>query len=496
MKPVRPYCALALALAGCGGAIPDQDQDDRAGGVASVVVTTGGNRGSAAAPLPFSSDGVPLQLQVEVRARDNRRVTSFNGWVALSMAPGQFRSVVGPDGTVLGNMVKLTAGVATGLEVTVARGYGESRIWAEEGGYVPVDPRRTPAPACANGRDDDGDGFVDYPADLGCAAANDDSERAGSYAVGTSEPLYFDLPNIVDVQGRSAITPLLGERVTLRGRVTPDAPPAGDRRHRLVVTQTDNSGFFVTDIDDRSCDGAPCYNSLYSFNFRSPDGMRPCDLLDTLTGSVAEFVSTTQLAQPGYQIGLAWRPDDAAAGQCLIPDPAEITPATLAQDILMERYESGLARARQVELPSLFGPLPAPNGIPSPGATNCDLNGDGRITYDGGAENQCADACAADITCSEWSNWNRYGQITVTLPMMGAGVRARMAIAPRIVNPNFDPEHPRGPIATVTGTLKQVGPNWIIQPRCGADFVVQGDGQTVCEHPRDCCLHERSIAEE
>ena len=496
MKTVRSYSVLALVLASCGGSIPDLDQDDRAGGVASVILTTGGNRGTAAAPLPFSNDGVPLQLQVEVRARDNRRVTGFNGWVTLSMAPGVFRAVTGPAGTVLGNLVKLTNGVAAGLEITVARGYGEARIWGEEEGYVPVDPRRVPAPACANGRDDDGDGFVDFPADLGCAAANDDTERAGSYAVGTSEPLFFSLPNIVDIQGRSAISPLLGERVTLRGRVTPDDPAADDRRHRMVVTQTDNSGFFVTDIDDRSCDGQPCYNSLYSFNFRSPDGMRPCDLLDTLTGSVAEFVSTTQLAQPGFQIGLAWRPNDAAAGQCLIPDAVEITPTLLAMDILMERHESSLVRVRDVLLPSLMGPAVAPNGIPSAGATNCDINGDGRITYDGGAENQCSDACAADITCSEWSNWNRYGQITVTLPAMGAGARARMAIAPRIVNPNFDPQRLRGPVATVTGTLKQVGPNWIIQPRCGSDLVVQGDGQTLCEHPRDCCLHERSVVEE
>ena len=486
MKTVRSYSVLALVLASCGGPIPDLDQNDRAGGVASVVLTTGGNRGTPAAPLPFSNDGVALQLQVEVRTRDNRLATNFGGWVTLSMAPGVFRAVTGPADTVLGNMVK----------ITVARGYGESRIWAEEQGYTPVDPRRVPAPACANGRDDDGDGFIDYPADQGCAAANDDTERAGSYAVGTSEPLFFSLPNIVDIQGRSAISPLLGERVTLRGRVTPDAPVADDRRHRMVVTQTDNSGFFITDIDDRSCDGQPCYNSLYSFNFRSPAGMRPCDLLDTLTGSVAEFVGTTQLAQPGFQIGLAWRPNDAASGQCLIPDAVEITPTLLAMDILMERHETSLVRARDVLLPSLIGPAVAPNGIPSAGATNCDLNSDGRITYDGGAENQCSDACAADINCSEWSNWNRYGQITVTLPAMGAGVRARMAIGPRIVSPTFDPQRLRGPVATVTGTLKQVGPNWIIQPRCGSDFVVQGDNQTLCEHPRDCCLHERGVAEE
>jgi hypothetical protein len=32
-------------------------------------------------------------------------------------------------------------------------------------------------PACSNGRDDDGDGLVDFPAYLGCTAASDTSER-------------------------------------------------------------------------------------------------------------------------------------------------------------------------------------------------------------------------------------------------------------------------------------------------------------------------------
>jgi len=37
----------------------------------------------------------------------------------------------------------------------------------------PVPP---PPPQCSNGGDDDGDGTIDYPADLGCSDANDDDE--------------------------------------------------------------------------------------------------------------------------------------------------------------------------------------------------------------------------------------------------------------------------------------------------------------------------------
>ena len=491
---VRGTFAIAL-IVGCGGSITDTSASDRVGGVVSVIVTTTGNHGTPAMPLPFSNDGVTFTTRIEVRGANNARLTNFNGWLALSVAPGDFQGVTGPDGAVLGNLVKLTAGVGDGFQVTVARGYGEARIWAEEQGYIPVDPRRSPAPQCSNGLDDDHDGLIDYPSDPGCFAANDDSERAGSYVIGTSEPIYFDLPNIIDVRGRSAVSPLLGDRITVRGRITPDAPAASDRVHRLVVTQTNTQGFYVTDIDDTSCMGQPCFNSLYSFNFNTPVGMRPCDLVDTLTGSVAQFVGTTQLTQPGFHVGMQWFPNDPVSGQCLSPDAVEVTAAMLGTAATMEQYQSSVARVTNVTLPTLIGPGRAPMGIPMPGATNCDLNGDGAVTYtNGNLEGQCSNACTADPTCSEWTNWLRYGQITVTFA--GAAANApRISVAARTVNANFDPTRPRGPVATVTGNLQQVGSAWIVLPRCGADFVVQGDGQTLCEHPRDCCLHERSAGD-
>lgn len=476
---------LALAL-GCASRIEDPALRDRAGGVSRVDVSAVGTLGTPDAPLPFSSEGVEFSLRVEVRDRAGARVTSFNGFVAIGIEPGVVLDLRAPG--AVRNYLKLEGGFAEGVRVRVARGYGPSRVWAEESGYDPVDPRRSPAPACSNGLDDDGDGFVDYPADLGCAAANDDSERAGSFAAGTSEAIYFDTPSLADVQGRTAVSPLVDERVTVRGYPRPEAPPAGERRHRLVVTQTDNSGFFVTDLDDRSCDGMPCFNSMYSFNFRAPDGMRPCDLLLNLTGSVAEFVSTTQLAQPGYQIGLAWRPNDPVAGPCLIPDAVALDTAMVSNTALMERYESSLVRASGVTLPSIVGPLRPGDGVPRAGQTNCDFSGDGAIDYRDAAEADCANACDANPTCSEWSSWNRYGQLRVTLP--GGG---RVAVAVRAVDANYDPERPATTAATVTGTLRQVGPNWIINPRCDVDLALEG---RPVRPTRESCLHERSLSEE
>lgn len=480
----------ALVLADCGGELPDYAEGDRGtDGVAWVRVTTAGNRGMPDAPLPFSTEGVPLAVRLEAFRRDNTPARSFNGYLRLSMSPGLVLSVEGPS--ALGSYVRATNGVAEGITVRVARGYGQARVWAEDNGYVPVDPLRTPRPACSNGLDDDGDGRVDYPADTGCAAANDDNEVGGSFAVGTSEPIYFDTPLISDVQGRAAQSPLLNERITLRGRILPTAPEPGDRRHRLVVTQTDNSGFFITDIDDRSCDGQACYNSIYSFNFRSPDGMRVCDLVQTLTGSVAEFVSSTQLSQPGYQVGLLWRPNDPQAGPCLVPDPVVITQALARDEVQLERLESGIVRLENVILPTLVGPGRAPNGIPMPGATNCDANNDGRIEYDGGIEDQCATACANNPSCSEWTSWARFGQVLVTLP--GGGAVTRLGVNARAVDPTFDPTRRRAPSATITGTLRQVGPNWVVQPRCGAEIVYAG---MPVRRPNEVCLFERPLSED
>jgi hypothetical protein len=271
-----------------------------------------------------------------------------------------------------------------------------------------------------------------------------------------------------------------------------------DPTHRLVVTKINNSGFFVTDVDDRSCTeggrALACYNSIFAFNFRAPEGLRPCDLLSVFQGSVSEFVGYTELNQPGYQVGLLWRPMDPQAGPCLIPDATVLTPELRADEARMEWYEAGLVRVENVLLPTMIGPALAPMGVPARDATNCDLNGDGRVNFQDLAEAACANACAANPTCSEWSAWRRFGQVMVTLPGM-ASAPARILFTPRDVQPSFDPQRPRGPAATLTGTLRQVGPNWIIEPRCEADMVLQGDGQTV-RPARDTCLHERSEREE
>lgn len=48
--------------------------------------------------------------------------------------------------------------------------------WTQEFGTLVQTPISSPTPQCSNGMDDDGDGKVDYPADIGCGGASDNDE--------------------------------------------------------------------------------------------------------------------------------------------------------------------------------------------------------------------------------------------------------------------------------------------------------------------------------
>ena len=480
--------ALAASFVSCGDAVRDRIALDRDTPIAFVTVTiTQGERGSVAAPLPYAATAVTYTVHIEAQDSAGAPANGFQGFVSLSVTPGALQLVEGPG--VQGRSVQLTNGVADGVRLTFARAYGETRVWAEEEGYVPVDPNRQPPAQCADGIDNDADGRIDFPADYGCAAPNDDTERDGSYAIGTSEPIYFASPRVSDIQGHASTSPLVNERVTVT---------AGT----MIVTRISNSGFWVTDTADTSCSGQPCFNHLFAFNFNLPNGLRPCDRLQQLQGTVAEFVSTTQLAQPGWTIapdGL-WI-DQATSGACPIPDPTVITPMMLASAAAsLEPVESGLVRVENAALAPNIGParpICTTSGTATtcdfaPGRSNCDANGDGVITFTNPTEGACASACQTAAGCSEWTNWTRFGQLAVDLPMQAAGT-SRLVVAPQGALPGFDPARPPAALAlAITGTLKQVGPSWVIEPRCEQDFVLPGG---TIRTTQESCLQPRTINE-
>jgi hypothetical protein len=134
-----------------------------------------------------------------------------------------------------------------------------------------------------------------------------------------------------------------------------------------------------------------------------------------------------------------------------------------------------------------------------PGRSNCDRNRDGRIDFDNVGEATCANACQRTVGCSEWTNWQRFGQLAVDFATGQPAGLQRLIIAPREAVSDFNPlmqPVPAGERVTVTGTLKQVGPNWIIEPRCTADLASMALGTWPARDANQTCLIPRTVTEE
>lgn len=501
-------CASASPVLSCVGApLPEIGSKDRTNnGVFTMRVTIpeGANRGVPATPLAFS-DAHEYTVKIEALGRDGTPLANFNGTAQVSVNPGVLTSLSGPS--VAGRLVRFTNGVADGVVVRFIRSYGETRIFAEEQGYELNDGSTTPG--CSDGMDNDNDGRVDYPADFGCAAPNDDSERGGSYAQGVSQPIFVGTPSIDDIQGPGTTAPLLNERVTV---------DTGS----LVVTRISVGGFWVTDTSRVFCprEGGGmrrCASSLFSFNFRLPEGMRPCDQLSRLSGTVQEFVGTTQMAQPAWTIppeGLYTRETQ----MCPIPEAVVLRPKAMGEmvssapalevldmasmDDALEPLENALVRLTDVVISQNVGPMRASCDMAmgtctfGPGQSNCDFTGDNVVDYDNPLEALCGNTCQKTTGCSEWTGWIRFGQMAVDFTANQPANVQRFIISPREAISNFNPLNQPAPgvRATVTGTLKQVGPNWIVEPRCTTDLVFEGRGMVLPANAS--CVQPRSIGEE
>ncbi len=506
---------IAAGILSCGPALPDPGRGDRENnGVLSVrVLISGGDVGDPLHPRPYSDDSSYI-VDLAVLGANGLPVPNFNGTLSLSVIPGVLTSINGASAT--GRVVRLTNGVATGVQLNFRRAYGETRIFAAEEGYEPAaDPTRA---ACSNDEDDDRDGRKDFPGDYGCRAPNDDSERGGSYAEGASEPIFIGRPSVDDVQGSGARSPLLNERITI------DRGP-------LVVTRISVSGFWLTDTSRVFCP-APgggqrrCANSLFAFNFRLPDNMRGCDQLRVLQGTVQEFVSTTQLSQPAWSIAPEGFYTERSAS-CPIPDAVVLRPRMLnamgmatempatreLEEVLdmadvstvLEPLENGMVRLQNVMLSQNVGPARVTCDAAlgtcnfAPGRSNCDVTGDNVVDFNNDQENFCANLCQKTRDCSEWTGWVRFGQMAVDyVEHQPLGIQ-RFIIAPLFAISNFNPVNQPAPgvPATVTGTLKQVGPNWIVEPRCTVDLLYATDPRFMAPpRARESCVTPRTIAEE
>jgi hypothetical protein len=501
---------LGLAPGGCGSGF---GTPRGTGPHLEVELKNAGNvTGTRLQPRPLSINS-PESFRVVVRAvdKDGNIDRSYDGYVRMSAKPGALERI-GADGRNL----KLTNGESPETEVRLVNGYGPTYILADDLGYLPKDPVGDPPPACANGVDDDNDGKVDFPADEGCAFANDDTEGGGTYSQGASPPIFYQLPRVADMRGLrcdaanvcsgAGITPYPKEAISLDTGFHEKA--AGGKASfgfdfDLVVTRISSDGFYVSDIKDTR--GG--FNSVFTFNFNAPPRMRVCDRLKTFAGTATEFFGLTQISYPTWTLE-EW---DPTVRPCLVPEPRILTPDDIPTvdnpDAVLLPFTGSLVRVitasnkLEVKVTPKFGPGMMPQEgdsfVPQENATNCDINKDGRIDFAGdNPEGRCATACTNDPECTEYSNFASRSAFRLTI----TDTRTRKSApiqADASTSADFKPLERKGQVLKAfTGTLHffSGGSQFTIEARCKDDIVVDLNALPL---PSDkACVFPRTALEE
>jgi hypothetical protein len=481
-RPLRALAALTLASmpAVLGASCTANKEIDLGGPRLDVEIlrVNGGDPPAREAPLPANIGTTTELWEVEVSAIDaSGDLVDFDGLLRVTVQPGAVIGVQREDGESIGRNLRLENGVARAV-VEVTAVYGDARLWVEDLGYTPAEPGTTPK--CANGKNDDAsdDVLVDFPNDPGCAFADDDTEEGGSFAAAVSDGVHYELPSVRDIQGAGSRTPFPFESIEVNA--------SGE--HELIVTRISKDGFYVTDLADQSSG----YNHLYAFNFSTPRGMRVCDRVTYLAGTVSEFFGFTGLNFPSYDVVPLFKGEE---GKCKVPPAAVLDAATIDDPNAMERFEAGLVRVEGYHVAANLGPELATNNVFGENKSNCDFNGDGRVDFGNDSEASCGDACSRDPECSEWTAYLSRGNYKVAKSSGGA---ASVIIVQTDGAPEFNPLAHRGQTLTaVTGTLKNFSGgslNWTIEARCPDDVACAfpGCSETV-KGPTEACIDLRTI---
>jgi hypothetical protein len=508
------FCPLALLAVGAASCGSDFSKTPSAESV--VLTVQSGNLGTSAAPLPISfTDNQSFTFHVEAHRPDGSVDTSFNGFLRASVKPGTVASVTGPN--TAGRNVQLVNGVADGVVVQIVASYGPSRIWFDDQGYVPADPARTNTagmpnpPQCSDGIDNNGNGLVDFPADPGCAYANDDTENGGTLATGTSPVIYFATPRISDVRGGPGggdATPFPFDAVDM------DTGWRGGTSYAFstIVTAITADGFMVADLQDDMANPFG-YQSVYAYTYSTPPLMRVCDRLRVFGGTASDFYGYTEINYPTWELE-EWDPTQRPCG---VPEPVTLAAADLSTTATLFRNESSLVRVGgnstiQMHVTQHFGPGFATKDpmtgqyVMTNDATDCDFDKNGKIAFTGGEEEKCYYACNGgalpdgtmlpnDIECTEYSGYASQANFNVVLTdSSGAMPQSLKVNVNGSADPVFDPLVLRGkPVYAWTGNLRYFsgGSQWTINARCADDIITDPNGTPLSSEK--ACVHARTI---
>lgn len=200
------------------------------------------------------------------------------------------------------------------------------------------------------------------------------------------------------------------------------------------------------------------FGSMFVYNYSFPDGLDEGDLLWTVSGSVQEFTSTTQMTFPSWSIAdkVRMRPpeqwnmwlgkipiveiDERICGSddTISPFLTDQSCGHNKRNLKMESLESALVKIRNVKFPNKF--------------VNCDFNNDANVAFfceqkdaqgnwfwgscafppsppesaEDGLERTCWQDCvwgmndSANTICSEESTFTNFGQFVVEMDPAGA----------------------------------------------------------------------------
>lgn len=361
-------CLLALALASCTFSRASSHE----GPLYFEVEFTNQPQGlDSDSPAPFSLEAVDYPIRVTAMNAD-RLPMDWSGTVTVHVSPGRLDS---------SETVVLQDGQAqTTLEIALA--FDLLRIWVSDEGT--------------------------------------DTEP-GSYATGVAPAITLDRPTIAELQTTVSASDdssvLAHNYVQIKAYSDPVDP------RELIVTSVMNDGFYVTDRSDPEGSG----NSLFVFTFSRPDHVVEGARLNSLAGTVAEYIGYTEMQHPSYEVESFGH----SAGS-----PALLDPSIVCADQIMEGWEASVVKV----------------------------------------ENLISDFRAA----SECTNYTEYGQWPALLPGQCEGGDARITVVNVNTVPSFDfPECEDGEppaqreLEYLIGILRHVAPAdppWIIDVRSCLDL--------------------------
>lgn len=244
--------------------------------------------GTPERPLPFSS--AEQDIPVRVTTLDiNGDPYPFEGDLTVDMRPGD---------VLQDPKVTITGGVYEGA-VTVANGFGPTRIWFSDLGDKDID-----------------------------------STRPKSFATGVSDPMHIRQPTLAEMNLHEdhETNNLDGEFAEIR---------VDDRDAR--VSAVGANGFWVMDLSDK----IGGHNGLFVYTFSKPDDdVELGRKITLLNGNNQEYLATTQLSFPSVEVS------DAPA--TAMPEPALLDWTWCDDSEILEGYESTPVRLEAGQIPTTF----------------------------------------------------------------------------------------------------------------------------------------------